>query len=578
MHEVPDNFHPLAPDDQASHTIPVRPASRNEVPSTAPRRKDGWRNALTIGAIVAALATGYLWRGTQVTAQPESAQAPTKIASEPVVQGPATDRAATMQSAFAAVAKAVEPAVVTITTEKRIRPASTTSPAPDPFGNGNGNDPFEEFFKRFRDFGFKGNSYTPQQKEQMRRNFYEVQGRQRGGGLGSGMIYRNDGLILTNAHVVAGADTLTVKLNDGREFKGKVVGVDERTDVAVVKIPATNLPTVKFGDPSKIEVGDWAIAVGNPFGLEHTVTVGVISAKAREVPLNQRSPGDYLQTDASINPGNSGGPLLDIYARVIGINNAIFSESGGNIGIGFAIPIDTARDIADRLVKDGKIRRGYLGVKISDMDKRAAAFGLDPSTKGVLVEEVTANTPGARAGLQPGDVVVEFNGKSVSRSSELQRLVGNAPVGSAAQLKVLRAGKETMLTARLDELKDETASAESPTAPTAPEDNDNDTASAAPLGLKVSPVTPQLTKRFNLKSSKGLVIVSVEPNSPSADAGLRPGDVIERVAQTEVSSAAQLQSTINGILGKQSNGDDKSVALYVNSRGERRYVVVTVEK
>lgn len=551
------------------------------------RNRNGARHALTIGAVFAALATGYAWRGTQVTAQPGETAAATRSASEPVVKTAATEEAVSMQNAFGAVVKAVEPAVVTITTKAAVRPVSTApNPGEGPGGGGNGTDPFEEFFKRFRDFGFKGNSYTPQQKQELRRSFYangyqgnglqKTQAR-RGGGLGSGMIYRADGLIVTNAHVVAGADTVDVKLNDGRNFKGKVVGSDQRTDVAVVKIEGNNFPIVKFGDSSKVTVGDWAIAVGNPFGLEHTVTVGVISATAREVPLNQRSPGDYLQTDASINPGNSGGPLCDIYGRVIGINNAIFSESGGNIGIGFAIPINTATSIADRLFKDGKIRRGYLGVKISDMDsKRAAGFGIDPTVKGVLVEEVSANTPGGRAGLQAGDVITAFNGKTVTRSAELQRLVGDATVGSNVKLTVLRNAKEVVITARLDELKDdgegEEAAPETAPEPVVPE------ATASPtLGLKVSPVTPQLTKRFGLKASKGLVVVGINQNSPAADSGLKVGDVIERVAQTDISTAAQLQSNVNNILKNQSD-DDKIVALYVNSRGERRYVVVTVSK
>jgi serine protease Do len=549
-----------------------------------PRKKrDGLRNALTLGAIFAALATGYVWRGAQVTAQPGTPPAPTSVSEAPVVKTEATREAVFMQNAFGAVVKAVEPSVVTITTKGRVRPASAPGNPGAP-GDPDGNDPFEEFFKRFRDFGFNGNSYTPQQKEDLRRSFYanhydkgfeKVQAR-RGGGLGSGMIYRADGYILTNAHVVADADTVDVKLNDGSEMKGKVIGRDERTDVAVVKVNAKNLPVVKFGDSSKVNVGDWAIAVGNPFGLEHTVTVGVISATAREVPLNQRSPGDYLQTDASINPGNSGGPLCDIYGRVIGVNNAIFSESGGNIGIGFAIPIATAADIADRLAKDGKIRRGYLGVKISDMDKRAAAFGLDPSLKGVLIEDVSPNTPGSRAGLQPGDVVTAFNGKEVTRSAELQRMVGNAEVNSNATLTILRGGKQITVTARLDELKNEDQDEAAP--PQMPGEEPDADATAAPnLGLSLSPVTPKLSKQFGLKASKGLVIVKVDANSPAADAGLRPGDVIERVAQTPVTTAAQLQSAVNAILNKQT-GEEKSVALYVNSRGESRFVVITVAK
>lgn len=542
------------------------------------RKQTGLRNMLTVGAIVAALATGYVWRGSQVTAQPGGSAA-SSVSEAPVVKTPATQEAASMQSAFGAVVKAVEPAVVTITTEGRKQPIASAPPAP-----GQPSDPFEEFFRRFRDFGFQGNSYTPQDKEELRRSFYnaqnakaqEVQAR-RGGGLGSGMLYRKDGYILTNAHVVQGADTVDVKLNDEREYKGKVIGRDERTDVAVVKIEGSNFPVVKFGDSGKVTVGDWAIAVGNPFGLEHTVTVGVISATAREVPLNQRSPGDYLQTDASINPGNSGGPLCDIYGRVIGVNNAIFSESGGNIGIGFAIPINTAVDIADRLSKDGKIRRGYLGVKISDMDsKRAAGFGIDPNVKGVLVEEVTPNTPGARAGLQPGDVVLAFNGKTVTRSAELQRLVGNAEVGSSVALKVLRQGDEVTVNARLDELKDENAGPGSPT-PLPGNDSEPNATSSPTLGLKLSPVTPQLTKKFDLKTDKGLVIVDVDQNSPAGEAGLRAGDVIERVAQTNVTTAQQLQNAVNGIL-KNQTAEEKIVALYVNSRGERRYVVVTVTK
>ncbi|HEX8832821.1 MAG TPA: trypsin-like peptidase domain-containing protein, partial [Abditibacteriaceae bacterium] len=426
-------------------------------------------SAALIGVATVALAGGYVLRGATVGAQNGAPQTP-------VVQTPATRDATAIQNAFGQVSEAVEPAVVTITTERSAPRASSTAPRPrSPFGTPNpnqapgqgGGDPFEDFFRNFqRDFGFTPNSFQRDSiRKQYESNFHEVQER-RGGGLGSGMIFRADGLIMTNAHVVSGADTVSVKLSDGREFKkAKVLGIDERTDVAVVKIEATNLPTVKLGDSSQVRVGDWAIAVGNPFGLEHTLTVGVISAKAREVPLNERSPGDYLQTDASINPGNSGGPLLDIQGRVIGVNNAIYSQSGGNVGIGFAIPINTARAIADQLVKSGKITRGYLGVRIQDVTADTAAeFGLPADTKGVLVPAVEKDTPGARAGLQPGDVILAFNGTTVTRSAELQRLVGAAPVGSTAQLRVLRAGETIVLNARLDELKDDAAKPASPAA------------------------------------------------------------------------------------------------------------------
>lgn len=508
------------------------------------------------GVVAVALGVGYMF-GTHVEAQTD---VPKPVAS-PVVETPETRTAVSIQNAFSAVSEVVEPAVVTITTETAVR---TRQNQPEP-----GGDPFEEFFKRFRDFGFGQNSYEGETVP--KHSFRKIQSR-RGGGLGSGMIIQPDGLILTNAHVVNGASKVTVKLADGTEFKdAKVVGEDKYTDVALVKINGENLPTVKFGDSDKVKVGDWSIAIGNPFGLEHSVTVGVISAKARKVPLSERNYGGYLQTDASINPGNSGGPLCDIYGRVIGINNAIYSESGGNIGIGFAIPINSARDIADRLLKSGgHIKRGYLGVKISDLKDRGVAFGLDPEIEGVLVEEVMPNTPGAKAGLQPGDVIVEFNGKKVSQSTELQNQVGSTAVGTKTKVTVLRNGKTINLSIVLAELPDEI---EAPVpAGNGPGDQDP-AASNDKLGLGVRPLTPEAAKRFGITSKSGVLIVDVKPNSPAANSGLREGDVVERVGQTAVKTPKQLGDAVQDILSKQT-GDVKSVALYVNSRGVRRYVTV----
>lgn len=528
-------------------------------------RKNRVRNALSIGALAVALGGGYALRGSVVGAQ----QQPNNT---PVVNTPATQNAVAMQSAFEQVANAVAPAVVTITTERkaprtglnnRMRPRGFGAPNP----NGEGGDPFEEFFRQFRNFGFSPNAY---EKEQMRAKFYEVQGEGRGSGLGSGMIYRSDGLILTNAHVVQGATNVSIKLNDEREFKNaKVLGIDERSDVAVVKINATNLPTVQLGDSAKVQVGDWAIAIGNPFGLTHSVTVGVISAKAREVQLS-RGPGDYFQTDASINPGNSGGPLVDIYGRVIGINNAIYSQSGGNIGIGFAVPINTARDIANTLEKGGRIHRGYLGVGITDVADRAAALGLDPNLKGVLIERVEPDTPGARAGLQENDVIIGFNGQTVTKSSELQRLVAAAPVGSNATIKVLRDGKTLELTAKLDELKDTAEGGPS----TTPDKGDNGQATPGALGLSLRVLNPELAQQLGIKQTSGLLVAGVDNDSPAEAAGITRGDVITRVGQTPVTTVAQLQAAVKRILGAQT-GDDKSVALYIAGKGN---VVVHVEK
>ncbi len=552
--------------------------------SNQPTRRKS-RGVLLTGGVLAALGAGYAI-GTNVNAQ-QDAPGGTSTSNAPVVNTPATRDAALMQDAFGAVAKAAEPAVVTITTQQKVATASRSlpgSPRVRPFGNnsengGNGADPFEEFMRRFKDFGFSPNSV---QKEKMRGMWHEVQGRQ-SGGLGSGMIYRQDGLIITNAHVVKGADKVTVKLNDGREFaKAKVLGVDERSDVAVVKIEATNLPTVKFSDSDKVKVGDWAIAVGNPFGLEHTVTVGVISAKAREVDAFSRqrsSAGEYFQTDASINPGNSGGPLLDIYGRVIGINNAIYSESGGNIGIGFAIPINVARDIADRLVTDGKIRRGYLGVSITTLDETTAkGFGLPKETKGVLIQDVNPDTPGARAGLQVGDVVQEINGHAVAKSSELQRAVQAAPVNSKASLKVLRNGKIVTLTAMLDELKDEPAAGNTEEPEEEKVDPRNNGTALNDLGVTVKTLTPALATQLRLKLKSGVVITDVKPDSPAENAGLNDGDVVLRVGVIPVNNVSDFQSAIKNLLAGQAAGD-KQITIYVNSEdstGTRRNAFITL--
>jgi serine protease Do len=315
--------------------------------------------------------------------------------------------------------------------------------------------------KQFKaEYGFTPNQAQRQKlrakwEAEQKSELQEVQER-RSGGLGSGLIFRPDGYIMTNAHVVSGARTVSVKMSDEREFENaQVIGVDERTDVAVVKVNATGLPFVQLGDSGQVQVGDWAIAIGNPYGLEHTMTVGVISAKAREMPYNRRESNvGYLQTDASINPGNSGGPLCDINGRVIGINNSIYSESGGNVGIGFAIPINTAKIIAEQLVNSGKVTRSYLGVTIATLNNEVATeFKVDPALRGVLITEIGPNTPAQNAGLRKGDIVQGVNGQNVTKSGELSRAIELMPVGSTTQLQVLRDGKKATISVRVDESK-----------------------------------------------------------------------------------------------------------------------------
>ncbi len=408
------------------------------------------------------------------------------IAPAPLAVNDPVRDAMAIQSAFAQVSRAVEPAVVTITTwrgRSSSRPQNDRGPQdfngrPNRRNFGNNSWPrasFSQYLQQFqRDYGFAPNKA---QRQKLRERFEaetksaetkslapkgdilrEVQqgGAQgRPSGLGSGLVFRADGYIMTNAHVVSGARMVSVRMNDEHELDAQVVGVDERSDVAVLKVNARDLPCVQLGDSSKVEVGDWAIAIGNPFGLEHTMTVGVISAKAREMPFSSREGnGDYLQTDASINPGNSGGPLCDINGRVIGINNAIYSESGGNVGIGFAIPINKAKIIAEQLVNSGKVTRSYMGVTIATLnDDVADEFKLDRALRGVVIAEIGGDTPAQRAGLKVGDLVQSVNGTIVTKSSELQRAVELLPVGTTANLGIVRAGKPLTIGVRVDALK-----------------------------------------------------------------------------------------------------------------------------
>ena len=550
---------------------------------------------LQAGAILAAVGTGYAVRDIKtVDAQPNANTTVPPVQKEKVVETPATRDAATTQNAFVDVATAVQPAVVTIETIGAREEAPTRRGAPSPFGQGGPGAPgsgseqdFREFFKQFqKQFGFGEQSFQENSwqgrvmLDKARVAFQEVQSR-RGGGLGSGMIYRNDGLILTNAHVVKGADTVTVTLSDGRKFKNaKVLGRDERTDIAVVKIDATGLPIVQLGDSDAVKVGNWAIAVGNPFGLDHTLTVGVISAKSREIDLakNGETRTDYLQTDASINPGNSGGPLLDIYGRVIGINNAIYSESGGNQGIGFAIPVNTARTIANQLAKDGKVRRGYLGVSIRPVEDVSAAFGLDANLKGVLVESITnPNTPGAKAGLKAGDVITKFNGEPVSKPTELQRAVGNSPVGSAVTVTVIRDGAPVQLKATLEELP-EVGANQPAQGGSRPQGGATKGGTVVPVpGLKARDLSPAVAQALKIKPTKGVVISEVTKDSPAEDAGLEVGDVVTKIGQKPVNSVAEMSAEITRILGTQ-QGDEKQVAIRINRDGLETYLIVTLDK
>jgi serine protease Do len=415
---------------------------------------------------------------------------------------------------FADLVDKVGPAVVNITVDQTIQ----VDDSDNPFAN----DPFYDFLRRFGVPspgipGFPGQP-TPRNRH----------------GIGSGFIVSSDGYVLTNAHVVSddGAE-VTVRLSDKREFKARVVGLDRRTDVAVLKIDAKGLPTVAIGDADRARVGEWVIAMGSPFGFEHTVTAGIISAKARRLPDENYVP--FIQTDVAINPGNSGGPLFDLNGRVIGINSQIYSRSGGFMGISFAIPIDVAMNVKDQLVQHGRVQRGRLGIYIQGVSPELApSFGLD-KPRGALVSQIEPGSAADRAGLKAGDIVLKVDGKEVSESADLPRIIGDKQPGSKVALEIWREGKSREIVAVLDELVAENA------APGRDNKNPRGGSKFDKLGLGVRALEPREAASLGVKG--GLIVEAV--TGPASRAGLRTGDVILALNNQPVSSAAQFRQIID---------------------------------
>ena len=442
-----------------------------------------------------------------------------------------------LQDAFVQVAQSVKPAVVNIATTQRPRPQEgRRAPQVPPQFRGPFRDFFgEDFFERF--FG--------EQPQRERRS------------LGSGVIVDKRGYILTNNHVIEQADEIEVRLSDKRKFTAKVIGKDSKTDLAVIKIDAPDdLPVAKLGDSTKIRIGEWAIAIGNPFGLDQTVTVGVISAVGRsEVGITTYE--DFIQTDASINPGNSGGPLLNLNGEVIGINTAIVATGQG---IGFAIPISMAKEIKDRLIAQGKVVRGWLGVGIQELtEELAAQFGVKPED-GVLVGNVMKDSPAERGGMKPGDIIQEFNGTKISGVHQLQREVAQSPVGSPVRLKVLREKQPVMLTIVLGEQPTDVAAASEPGSTPAQ--------AAERFGLTVQDLTPELRNQLRLNTVDGVMVSSVDDAGPAARAGIRPGDVITEANREPVKSTRDFSR----ILGQMRRG--QNLLLLVRRDGNSRFVVL----
>jgi serine protease Do len=443
------------------------------------------------------------------------------------------------QNSYADLVGKVAPAVITIRANKRVRNAQQY----DFFNN-----PF------FRDlFGDRGQQQPPQ--ESLER------------ALGSGVIVSADGYILTNHHVIDGAQDIKVDLNDGRTFEAKLIGSDPPSDLALLKVNASGLTFMTPGDSDKVRVGDIALAIGNPLGIGQTVTMGIISAKGRSSP--QGSPGsgnfeDFLQTDAPINRGNSGGALINTIGELVGINSQIMpGAGGGNIGIGFAIPSNMARTVMDQLVKTGKVRRGQLGIVVSRVTTDLAASLGMPEAKGVIVNSVRAGSAAEKAGVRRGDIITAINDTAVSDSNAFRnRVASNAP-GSEVTLTVLRDNKEQKIRATLGEFNPETAQSENQN-----EGTPNPKGGAGKLGISVEPLTPELAQELGLPSgTQGVVVDSADPAGPAGAAGIRRGDVIQEVNRQPVRSAEELRATID------KNGDKPSLLL-INRRGETAYIPV----
>ncbi len=413
-----------------------------------------------------------------------------------------------------------------------------------PFPGGPQDEIFGELFRRFG-IPAPGSQGAPQE--------YKSQS------LGSGFIISNDGYILTNAHVVSEADEVTVKLSDKREFKAKIIGSDKRTDVALIKIEASNLPKVTIGDPNTLKVGEWVAAIGSPFGLESTITQGIVSAKGRALPQENFVP--FIQTDVAINPGNSGGPLFNLKGEVVGINSQIYSRSGGYMGLSFAIPIDVAIDVSNQLKSGGKVTRGWLGVTIQELSKELAeSFGMK-NTQGALISSVEKSGPADKSGLQAGDVILKFDSKPILSSGDLPRAVGAVKPNKQVPVEILRKGATKTLNVTLGEMPTENAEITSlPKAPAKPELNR--------LGLLLKDLTPQQKKKINGKNG----VLIIESQGAAAESGIRRGDVLLGVNNSEVQTMEQANKLIAGLPA------GRSAALLV-LRGENTlYVPVKVPK
>lgn len=488
------------------------------------------RSAVAL-AIAGAFAIGVT-TADNVSMHPANAATSPPTVSTPAISAPANIAQIAALPDFSGLVEKYGPAVVNISVTsdgRRVAVNDEDNAGPD----------MDQLPPFLRDSPFFRNMPNPQQRGPMR-------------GVGSGFIVSSDGVILTNAHVVANADEVTVKLTDRREFKAKVLGSDKTTDIATLKIDAKNLPVVKIGDPALTRVGEWVVAIGQPYGFENTVTAGIVSAKARALPQESFVP--FIQTDAAVNPGNSGGPLFNLKGEVIGVNSQIFSHSGGFQGLAFAVPIDIAMQVGDQLQKHGKVEHGRLGVTIQEVTQALAQnFGLK-SPAGALVSSVQKDSAAAKAGIEPGDVIVKFNGKEINGSADLPPLVSSLKPNTQATLEVWRDGKSRQVAVTVGAIEDKAVVAA----------NDKADLGKARLGIAVRPLLPEEMRDGSLPN--GLVVQDVA--GAAARAGIRAGDVIVAVNNTPVKTTAQLRELVAK--------SGKTVALLIQRDDARIFVPVNL--
>lgn len=486
----------------------------------------GWRRGAVAVAVASVLSAGS---GAML--------ARANVADTPPINPPAVQ---TPQRSFADLVQTVQPAVVSVVVEGKM-----TAQRPGPQFQFPDDERFRDFFEHFFGQSPDGGDTVPQQRMRA---------------AGSGFIVDPAGYIVTNHHVIKGANKITVVLDDGSKLDAELKGSDAKTDLALLKVETDEaLPWVKFGNSDQVRAGDWVVAIGNPFGLGGTVTTGIVSARGRDIHSGPYD--DYLQIDAAINSGNSGGPLFDTNGNVIGVNTAIFSPNGGNVGIGFAIPSAQAQSVITALKDVGHVERGYLGVQIQKVTQELAESLKLPADQGALVAAVTPDSPAARAGIEVGDVIVGFGGQAVDEMRELPRLVANTSPGDKTTIKVLRDGSEKQLKVTVAPYEEQMAEAD--TGEAVPE--------GARLGVAVAPVNDEARSRFGIAEGiQGTVVLKVEPGSPAAAVGLRPGDVIRKADGRNIESPRDLIDTMR----KKADQKDKQVVLLVNRGGNQWFVPV----